>query len=73
MVLYKKDSSRDNRIIVLMCFLGLLSYFFHGILNNFLDTDKASALFWGYIAVIVSYDIYGFDKSKKNEEIKEIA
>jgi O-antigen ligase len=71
--LYKKDSSRDNRIIVLMCFLGLLSYFFHGILNNFLDTDKASALFWGYIAVIVSYDIYGFDKSKKNEEIKEIA
>jgi hypothetical protein len=56
-----------------MCFLALLSYFFHGILNNFLDTDKASALFWGYIAVIVSYDIYGFDKSKKNEEIKEIA
>jgi putative inorganic carbon (hco3(-)) transporter len=71
--LYKKETSRDNRIIILMCFLGLLSYFFHGILNNFLDTDKASALFWGYIAVIVSYDIYGFDKSKKNEEIKEIA
>ncbi len=70
--LYKKESSKDNRIIILMCFLGLVSYFFHGILNNFLDTDKASALFWGYIAILVSYDIYGFDKSKKDEDRKQI-
>jgi hypothetical protein len=29
----------------------------HGILNNFLDTDKISALFWGMIAAIVAIDI----------------
>jgi hypothetical protein len=26
-------------------------------LNNFLDTDKASALFWGFTAVFVSLDL----------------
>jgi hypothetical protein len=31
-------------------------------MNNFLDTDKISALFWGMIAAIVSIDI------RKNEE-----
>ena len=29
-------------------FLGLMTYFVHGVLNNYLDTDKASALFWGF-------------------------
>ena len=28
------------------------------ITNNFLDTDKASALFWGYTAMLVSMDVY---------------
>jgi hypothetical protein len=26
-------------------------------MNNFLDTDKLSALFWGYTAIIVVFDI----------------
>jgi len=38
---------------------GLTTYFIHGLLNNFLDTDKASALFWGFIAVLVMLDING--------------
>lgn len=33
--------------------LALVSYFVHGIMNNFLDTDKLSLPFWAAFAVIV--------------------
>jgi putative inorganic carbon (HCO3(-)) transporter len=36
---------------------GLVTYVIHGFLNNFLDTDKISAPFWGYIAAIVVLDL----------------
>lgn len=36
--------------------IALASYAIHGLLNNFLDTDKASALFWGFMAIIVAID-----------------
>jgi hypothetical protein len=49
----------DKRLkqIVLFLILGFITYLMHGTLNNFLDTDKASALFWGFTAVFVSLDI----------------
>jgi len=45
--------------LALGTFIGLTTYFIHGMMNNFLDTDKASAPFWGFIAVLVVLDIYG--------------
>jgi O-antigen ligase len=50
---------KDQRLkqIVLALWLGYITYLIHGTLNNFLDTDKASALFWGFTAVFVSLDI----------------
>ena len=45
--------------LALGTFIGLTTYFMHGTMNNFLDTDKASAPFWGFIAVLVVLDIYG--------------
>jgi O-antigen ligase len=51
------------RLIVAGAFLGLMTYFIHGTLNNYLDTDKASVPFWGFIAILVSIDI--FHKSEK--------
>ena len=48
-----------------MALLGLVTYFSHGVLNNFLDTDKLSVPFWGFVAVIVSLDVYGKKTSKK--------
>jgi putative inorganic carbon (HCO3(-)) transporter len=49
----------DKRLrqIVLALLLGYITYLIHGMLNNFLDTDKASALFWGFTAVFVSLDL----------------
>lgn len=37
--------------------LSLLTYYIHGVFNNFLDTDKLSVPFWGFTAVIVALDI----------------
>jgi O-antigen ligase len=55
-VYYKLEDKR-LRQIVLFLLLGFITYLIHGTLNNFLDTDKASALFWGFTAVFVSLDM----------------
>jgi len=51
---------KDQRLqaIVLSALLGLISYYIHGFLNNFLDTDKLSVPFWGFTAMIVAMDLY---------------
>ena len=48
----------DIRSLVAAGYLGLMTYFIHGVLNNYLDTDKASIPFWGFIAILVSIDLY---------------
>jgi O-antigen ligase len=58
---------REHRILVLAVWLGLVTYFVHGILNNYLDTDKASAPFWGFIAVLVAIDIFHHPSAKKEK------
>jgi O-antigen ligase len=55
---YRQLEDKRLKQIVLGFILGFITYIIHGSLNNFLDTDKASALFWGFIAVFVSLDIY---------------
>jgi O-antigen ligase len=47
----------DDRNLALALFLGLMTYFVHGVLNNYLDTDKASAPFWGFMAMMVVWDL----------------
>ena len=49
----------------LAIFLGLLTYFVHGTLNNFLDTDKSSAIFWGFLAMQVVLDVFYLPGSEK--------
>lgn len=58
MRVYKKAASYKVRFMALAITLGLTTYLLHAVLNNFLDTDKISALFWGFIAMLVSMDIY---------------
>ena len=55
---YWRIQDKKLKRIVLSLILGFITYLFHGLLNNFLDTDKISALFWGFIAVFVSLDLY---------------
>lgn len=53
-----KNGDKEARYLSMMALLGLVTYFSHGLLNNFLDTDKLSVPFWGFIAIIVSLDVY---------------
>lgn len=55
-VVYTK--SREIKILALSLLLGLITYWVHGFLNNFLDTDKASVPFWAFIAAITVMDYY---------------
>jgi len=55
---YQRMQDKYLKHLVLALILGLITYLIHGTLNNFLDTDKASSLFWGFIAVFVALDIY---------------
>lgn len=58
----------DQRNLAMGVFLGLMTYFVHGVLNNYLDTDKASALFWGFFALLLAWNIVG-DESKSVRSI----
>jgi O-antigen ligase len=46
------------KIMTYGVFLGIFTYFVHGFLNNFLDTDKLSVPFWGFMAILVCIDVY---------------
>ncbi len=69
---YYQVKDKEVKIIVLIMLMGLFTYFTHGFLNNFLDTDKASAAVWGFAAVIVAIDIY-HKNNKEQEKLKEAA
>ncbi len=56
--LYSRLDDWELKMLVMTLLLGLITYFAHGLLNNYLDTDKASIPFWGFIAIIVSIDLY---------------
>ena len=47
----------EKKRLAMGLFLGLITYFVHGVLNNYLDTDKASAPFWGFLALLVVLDL----------------
>ncbi len=46
-----------DRALVMAVFMGLVTYFVHGVLNNYLDIDKASVPFWGFLAILVMMDL----------------
>lgn len=53
-----------DRNFAVSIYLGLMTYFVHGVLNNYLDTDKASAPFWGFLALLVVFDL---ELKRKNQ------
>jgi putative inorganic carbon (hco3(-)) transporter len=70
-IIWKTHSEKQMRYLSLVLVSGLTTYFVHGAFNNFLDTDKISALFWGMIAGIVAIDI-GMEKPTVPKESSEI-
>ena len=46
------------RLLALSILLGMSTYCVHGFLNNYLDIDKASVPFWGFMAILTALDLY---------------
>ncbi len=65
---YKYAESSEVKWLAFFTILGLITYFIHGLLNDFLDTDKLSILFWGYIAYLTVANLY-FSKNVNNEKL----
>lgn len=55
---HKQAKTPETKLLSLTVLLGLITYFFHGTLNNFLDTDKASIPVWAFIAILIALDMY---------------
>jgi putative inorganic carbon (hco3(-)) transporter len=60
--IYYRAVDKATKNLSLAVMLGLITYLVHGALNNFLDTDKASVPFWGFIAMLVSLEVYHLGK-----------
>lgn len=47
---------KEMRTILMSMIMSLVTYFLHGILNNYLDTDKASIPIWTMCAIFIAMD-----------------
>ncbi len=67
--LYYKLKNRDLKMVLLTAIAALTTYLTHGVLNNFLDTDKASVPFWGCLAIITAIEV--FHKDLEDYEVED--
>ncbi len=56
--IYRNTIRPEIKMLSLASVLALITYFTHGLINNFLDTDKASIPVWGLMAMIVAMDVF---------------
>ena len=61
---YHKSKDSEIKIISLGLVIGLISYYIHGFLNNFLNSDKASVPVWGFMAILVAMHMYQNNKDQ---------
>ncbi len=53
------------RYLALSLTLGLISYYTHGFLNNYLDMDKAAIPVFGFLSMLTALDLYHFRNEAK--------
>ena len=53
---WPKDET-EIRTLMLAMILALVTYFVHGVLNNYLDTDKAAVPIWSFCAAFIALEI----------------
>lgn len=52
--------------------LGLVTYWIHGLLNNFLELDKGSVPYWGFTAIIMAIYLFHTDRKGNNSKPAEL-
>lgn len=62
---YRQTKDPSTRYMVMGILVAFITYFIHGLLNNFLDSDKASVPFWGFAAILVVLDIKNSSEKQK--------
>jgi O-antigen ligase len=65
---YRLEPNSYLKGIVMSIVLGLTTYYLHGIMNNYLDTDKASVPLWGMMSILVAIEIYHVSGAKSKSE-----
>jgi len=65
---FYRIENRNDKLILAGILSGFAGYWVHGILNNFLDTDKISVPFWGFLAVITLFNLSAKETVKPNIE-----
>ncbi len=53
---YYNTEDPNLKVMALAALIGLITYWTHGFLNNFLDMDKATLPVWGFTAFLVFLD-----------------
>jgi hypothetical protein len=56
--IYRSARKKEIRWLALALMMGFVTYFFHGLFNSFIDTDKASVLVYGTVSALVALDVY---------------
>jgi putative inorganic carbon (hco3(-)) transporter len=56
--LYYTAKKPRVRLMSLGVLLGMITYFVHGLMNNYSETDKIAVLFWGGFAMLTAMDLY---------------
>ncbi len=54
---YRAMPAGNLRTVLLACLLALLSYFVHGFLNNYLESEKAAVPVFGAMGIVVAIDL----------------
>lgn len=67
MRVYYRPATSEIKMLALAILLAMLTYFFHGMLNNFLDQDKIAVMFWAMMGMAVALDL-GNRRERLTEE-----
>ncbi len=63
-VAYHRLEPGGYRHLLVIAYLSLITYFSHGFLNNFLDSDKASVPVFGAMAIVAAIDVVSRKQAK---------
>ena len=55
--IFHSNDTMFNRYLALAILFGLVTFFIHGLFNNFIHHGKVAGLVWSGLAVLVSYNI----------------
>jgi len=69
-IIYRTHDERVKQITIGVT-LGLITYFVHGFVNDYLERDKAAIPFFAFFAILTAMDLYYVKNEDKNVIAKE--